>query len=360
MMRICHMTSAHPWNDVRIFLKECQSLAAAGYEVYLVAEGVDREEGGVHVIGCGAKPSGRRERMGQFAEIVYEKARALNCDIYHFHDPELLLYGLKLKREGKKVIFDSHEDVPGQILDKEWIPWMLRKVISVAYRVYETYCVKRFDAVVAATPHIAELFSRRAKRVIDVNNFPKLDDIIFHEKNFRDREAIVCYAGGINKLRGESIMLDVMRDIKGKLVMAGAYDKEGLYREKGKNVEYLGILDRAGVNNVYGRAVLGLVLLLPNPNYVWSRPIKMYEYMAAGLPFVCSDFPLWKAVAEETGAGVCVSLDDIKGIRKAVRSLLENREKAQEMGRRGRKYVMEKCNWANEERKLIELYRELE
>lgn len=225
MMRICHMTSAHPWNDVRIFLKECQSLAAAGYEVYLVAEGVDREEVGVHVIGCGAKPAGRRERMGRFAEVVYEKARALDCDSYHFHDPELLPYGLKLKREGKKVIFDSHEDVPSQIMSKYWIPKPFRWIVSKLYQMYESYAVARFDAVVAATPAIAEKFRGRAKNVVVVNNYPKLDDIVFQTKSFSERPANICYAGGLDEIRGGVVMVEAMKDIDNvQLVLAGACD----------------------------------------------------------------------------------------------------------------------------------------
>ena len=101
-MKVCHMTSAHPPEDVRIFYKECVSLANAGYDVYLVAKGESYEKNGVHIIGVGQPSGGRLSRMTKFSKQVYQAALAVNADIYHFHDPELLPYGLKLKRRGKK------------------------------------------------------------------------------------------------------------------------------------------------------------------------------------------------------------------------------------------------------------------
>lgn len=232
MKRICHMTSAHPWNDIRIFVKECQSLSSAGYEVYLVCEGIDHEENGVHVVGCGEKPESRRKRMREFARKVYERAVALDCDVYHFHDPELLPYGVKLKQLGKKVIFDSHEDVPGQILDKEWLPSWVRKLVSVVYKIYETNCVKKFDAVVTATPHIADKFKGRCSKVVVINNYPKLDDIVFHDTPFEQRESIVCYAGGISEIRGEKIMVRAMENNEGTLILAGPHNALVIGEEK--------------------------------------------------------------------------------------------------------------------------------
>lgn len=225
MIKVCHMTSAHGTEDVRIFHKECVSLANAGYEVYEVARGESYDKNGVHIVGVGDIPKSRRKRMTEGAKRVYQKALELDCDIYHFHDPELLPYGLKLKRRGKKVIFDSHEDVPGQIMDKGYIPKPLRKMVSVLYKAYETHIVKNIDAVVAATPHIAEKFEGRARKVVTVNNYPKLDDIVFHETPFSERDAIVCYAGGIGELRGEKIMIEAMKDVDGTLVIAGEHEK---------------------------------------------------------------------------------------------------------------------------------------
>ena len=106
-MKICHLTSAHPQEDIRIFHKECASLAAHGYETYQIACGKTYEKMGVHQIGIGDRDAGKLGRIIKTARRVYKKAVELNVEIYHIHDPELMPYAVKLKRRGKKWIFDS-------------------------------------------------------------------------------------------------------------------------------------------------------------------------------------------------------------------------------------------------------------
>ena len=228
MVKVCHVTSAHGVEDDRIFLKECISLAQNNYVVYLVERGSTYDKDGVHIIGLGEVPEGRLKRIIKEARKAYQSAILIDADIYHLHDPELLRYALKLKRKGKTVIFDSHEDVPAQILDKTWIPKPFRVLISRLYKTYETHVVKRIDAVVAATPHIAEQFVGSAKKIVTINNYPKLDDIQFQTKPFVERKLVVCYAGGIDDLRGEHIMIDAMKNAEEILVVAGDHAVEDI------------------------------------------------------------------------------------------------------------------------------------
>lgn len=361
VIKVCHMTSAHEWNDVRIFMKMCHSLREAGYEVSLVAAGVSREYDGIHVVGCGEKPVGRRARMGGFARKVYETARELDCDIYHFHDPELLPYGIKLKQAGKKVIFDSHEDVPEQIMSKYWIPVPLRWTVSRLYKAYESYAVAKFDAVVTATSTIAGKFSSRAKNVVVVNNYPRLDDIVFQTKPFEERSASICYAGGLDEIRGGKIMVDAVKKLDDiRLVLAGSCDEaiKASFSDE-CNISYLGIVSRKDVNLMYSESVAGIVIYQPAPNHFSAQPIKMFEFMAAGLPVIASDFPLWKKIIEDSGCGICVNPTKSDEVRRACLKLVNNRELGKKMGLAGRKYVVEKYNWAVEEKKLVNLYQSL-
>ena len=361
-MKVCHLTSAHETDDDRIFLKECQSLLAAGHEVYIVGKGGKYVKDGVRIEGVGDLSGSRLKRMWKGAKTVYQKALSLDCDIYHFHDPELLPYGLKLRKKGKKVIFDSHEDHPAQIRDKEWIPAPFRKAAAACYRAYETHAVRYLSAVVAATPHIAEQFQGRAKKVAVINNFPKLDDILFHETPFEERERIICYAGGLSEMRGEKVMTEAMKGVDGLLVLAGAHE-DGESREGQKDalphVRYIGKVDRKGINELYGSARAGIVVYLPAENFIEAQPIKLFEFMAAGLPVIASDFPLWKRFIEDNACGICVDPHDTEAVRKACETLLDDPALSEKMGRRGRKLVEEKYAWQNEEKKLRELYESL-
>ena len=244
MTKICHVTHLHPSTDTRVFIRECISLAKAGYDTYLVAPGDSREDRGVHVIGCGESPKTRWGRFLSYRWKVCRKALEVDAEIYHLHDPLLLSFGLKLKRLGKKVIFDSHEDVPVQIMNKSYAGprWFLRLISKVWYA-YESYACPKLDGVVAATPYIANQFAGRSKRVIYVNNFPSLDDIMFNDTDFREREPIVCYVGGVSKIRGAYEMVEAMEGVDGKLIIAGTVspDLEDLTRS---NVETVGLLRR--------------------------------------------------------------------------------------------------------------------
>ena len=329
--------------------------------MYLVAPGESKVMENVKIIGCGDCPDSRKERMGSFAKHVFKAALNVDADIYHFHDPEMLKYAVKLSKMGKKVIFDSHEDVPDQIQDKPWIPKPMRKPMAKAYTIYETQHVKKLAGVITSTDYIKSKFEGRARMVESIKNYPKLDDIIFQTNAFEDRARVACYVGGISTDRGETILLEAMKAMEGyELKFAGSTINREVKNTKPANVTYLGYLDRAGVNDLYANSRVGICVLRPTANYIRSLPIKMFEYMAAGLPIVASDFPVWRDIIGAENCGTTVAFDDIEGIRKAIKYYIDNPNEAQEAGKRGRKAVLEKYNWANEADKLIAFYNKIE
>ena len=109
MIKVCHITSAHGEEDVRIFHKECVSLAKNGYEVYLVQRGESYEKNGVKLAGFGEVPSGRIKRILLASRIAHKKALEIDAHLYHSHDPDLLPYGEKPANIRKHLILHDLE-----------------------------------------------------------------------------------------------------------------------------------------------------------------------------------------------------------------------------------------------------------
>lgn len=365
-IKVCHLSSAHPANDIRIFHKEVSSLAASGYfDVSLITVNSEEKiQNGANLVSAKSKSASRIWRILNHSKAVYKKALELNADVYHFHDPELLPYGLKLKRKGKIVIYDSHEDVPRQILGKPWIPIFIRKPIAFFYEKYENYICKRLSFIVVSTPTIKKRFIQVNSNCEAICNYPILKENS-ELPTWETRKNEICYIGGITKIRGIIELIQALEFVpETKLNLAGPYSPENLKEEiqalpAWNYVDDYGFVNREKIVEILNKSKVGLVTLHPQENYLDSLPIKMFEYMYAGIPVIASNFPLWEQIVSENQCGICVDPFDINAISNAINLLLNDDEKAKKMGENGRKAVLEKFNWENEEKKLIDLYLKL-
>ena len=368
-MKVCHITTVHPYKDIRIFIKEAKSLQKNGYEMHLIAPNAPSSIiDGIHVHGINLNRGDRQNRLGRMIKttnIAYKKAMEINADLYHFHDPELIPAGLKLKRQQKKVIYDVHEDVPRQILQKNWIPRILRTAISSVFEEYETRAVKKMDYVVAATPFIKDRFTSIGCNSIDICNYPLLSEFDNRHSENTAKENAVCYIGAISKIRGIFEMVDSMSLVhEDHLILAGKFasdaERELVKQHSGwSKVSELGYLDRKEIRNVLSKSLAGLVVLHPTINYKDALPIKLFEYMAAGIPVIASDFPLWKEIVEKSDCGICVDPLKPKEIADAIQFYIKNPEEAKRMGGNGRRAVEQIYNWDLESKKLVSVYQTL-
>lgn len=368
--KITHLTSAHQRYDTRIFLKMCSSLATnENYIVSLVVADGNGDEihNGVNIVDVGAKTVGRISRMTKTVKKVFEKAKDLNSDIYHLHDPELIPIGLKLKKLGKKVIFDIHENISLQIIDKEYIPNFLRKIISRLYRIYEVKSLKKFDALVLAEHSYLDYYKGLNKNINVVLNMPDIKPLEKFASTQRNKNEIF-YIGGISNNRGFDVTIEALKILQDKIPdiymhYIGPYSKKLI-----DNVDLKSLDDKL---NLYGtmplmeglkyskNAKVGISILKPIRNYMQSYSTKIFEYMALGLPVVTSNFQLYKDIVEKYNCGICINPLEPKEIADAIEYIMTNTKEAEQMGKNGQKAVFEKYNWGVEEKKLFEVYEEL-
>jgi glycosyltransferase involved in cell wall biosynthesis len=369
--KVCVLTSAHPAFDVRIFHKECKSLAQAGYDVTLIASlDSDCKRDGITFIAL-PRWRGRADRLLRGSYSVYKKAIEANADIYHFHDPELIPTALQLRLAGKKVVYDIHEDLPRTISYKSYVPRPLKATVARVAEILENWAGRRFSALVAATPTIGNRFRNVNEKVVVVNNYPKIEEIgprdaDAHREN---RAASLLYIGmRITRARGAEEMVRAIgllpARLQASLTLVGEWDPFDLPRPLStipgwERTKFVGPLGRDGVTSELRKARAGLVILHPEPNYITSQPVKLFEYMCAGLPVIASDFPICREIVTNAKCGVLVDPRNAEEIASAMEFLLTNPAEADAMGQRGLQAVRDNYNWAVEEEVLLDVYRRL-
>lgn len=354
--RLAHLTTAHPRFDTRIYFKECRSAASAGYDVTLiVADGLpDEFREGVKIAGIRKLP-GRWKRMLVSPRQVLVKALEIDADIYHFHDAELLTIARHLKRAGKKVVFDAHEDLAKQILLKKYLPLPLRRLVSVAYRSYEQRTVRMIDGVVTATEGQVAGFRDAARNIEVVENFSICST--FPERDLDFSTIRILHAGALTETRGLHNMTRLAGALRkgDQLVLAGPLEA-GIDAASLGPATYLGVVPHEALAREYAKANLGLILYNPVGQYGMATAVKLYEYMAAGLPIIVPDHGEWPFLVSKLKCGLAVDVVDTSAQVQAIGWLRSNPEKANQMGRNGRQFAIQNASWESAFKKLERLY----
>jgi glycosyltransferase involved in cell wall biosynthesis len=365
-MKVCHITSAHPPFDVRIFYKECRSLAQAGYEVSLIAPADFKEQvvDGVRVLGV-SRLKQRRQRFRIWYEIA-ERVRRLKPDIVHFHDPDLLLltpfWGTSLS------IYDCHERNAVAMLNKPWLPGLLGRPASLLISVLEPALARQTTAIVLVDDSQIETFRSTGKPMVMVKNFP----IVQHKPvNRPDHQTkAVVHVGAHARSRGCGVMIEafeiVARQIpQAELWLVGPFNHPPYEQEIRQLIARLGLQDVVKlVGQVpypealewISRAAVGMIAYQSVPQYRECLPTKVLEYMAAGIPVVAADVPANRNIIERANCGFLVEPGDPREYAEAMIYLLDEQDKAEQLGDNGRRAVLTQYDWRLEEENLLAMY----
>lgn len=365
---VVHMTTVHHPFDTRIYHKECQSLQKAGHHVTLIAPGIEEaaRESEINLIPI-KKYRNRFLRMVLATGQVYRKARQLKADFYHIHDPELLPVARLLKRKNNVIIYDIHEDNVTSIMQKEYIPKPIRKLIASVFSIAERTLSRKLELCLAEK-YYKDLYPR-GKCIL---NYPILNqNLLRDEIDHRSIKDELIYTGNVTVERGAyiharlpSIDPQISVHCIGKCPRKLAEQMFTIAAENKHRLTIRGVdqyVPREEIDASYiSRGWLaGIALFPPSKHYIQKELTKFFEYMSAGIPIICSDFPVWKNFVHTYACGIAVNPDDEQAIKSAIDYLRNHPDEAKKMGKNGRKAVLDHLNWHIEEEKLIQWYDEL-
>ena len=357
------LTTVHKPTDVRIFYREAKSLVSAGFSVCILGpnKGAAQVEG-IRIYPL-AESSNRIHRL-LLGWMAVKTALRLRGKLYIFHDPELIGAGLVLRCFGKKVVFDCHENVHLQILQKRYIPRPIRWLAIGPLWITLWIASRLFTGNIAATESILKRIPKR--RSVLIRNYAPASALHDASKDLPVtlRKNIFIYAGGLTQDRGIAELQQAFRgltDMNAELWLVGDFDdrrfREQILETLPPNVKWLGSQPFPVVMRLLREAKIGVVLLHDTPNHRQGFPLKLFEYLGAGLPVIASNLPQLTPIME--GCGFQVDPRDVGEIRGALRSILSDDAVLLAMSKTARERTRKSYMWEDEGERLVQFCREL-
>ncbi len=373
-MRVCHVSSAHFLEGGRIFNRACKGLVKEGHSVTLIINPNEEFMGTKIIDGVKVIPLKRRKGRMRRIQAAYEAYRLCleqEADIFHFHDPDLIPFMLKLRKRGNHVVFDSHEHFSEvlklRFADKNW-----GKMLGAIYHLCQKKAVSRLSGLIGVTDRMIDVIGAHGVARCPVGNFVNrslFEDRVLPKKvhpRILATTGIISVARHCDQLIAAlPLILDRHDDIVLRLSgefsppdydrtarhLASAYGVE-------EHVELLGYVTYRENIERAAQATIGCAFFDPAPHAVVTLQNRLFEYMFCGVPvMVTKESGVMEEIVREVKCGLVVNSLDPSSIAAGACQLLEDPVEAAEMGRRGRKAVLEKYNFDVALDAMIEFYK---
>lgn len=355
-MLLIHVTTVHTRYDSRIFFRECLLLSKEVKTILLVCDDKNNEINEKLQIINVSDSKNRFIKIFRMIKFIINLKNKKNV-VLHLHDPELFFFVLLFKISGFKVVLDIHEDYSKQIILKKYLPLPTRKFISIVYKLFEFIITRFSDFNVVPTPS----FLSKHNTVL-VGNFLKKSEIIsLNELNeSKNNNKTFIYAGSISEERGIYNIIKFAKYISNygyKVKVAGNFNNSQLKIDVFTHpdwyyIEYLGVLDKESLFNEQLNSFAGLILFNNIGQYNLSYSLKLFEYVACGLPVLLPDFGEWLDVNDRYNIGINVDVNNIS--IEDINNLMSNANKSE-----SRKVFLDDFNLDDNIYFLLKKYKEL-
>lgn len=361
--KLCIVAPVHNWDDVRVFRKQFVSFSSTFEDVVLYARDergdVDRR------IAFGLVPSFQsRLKRFLYLGVLANRIRKEKADIYLFHNPDTLPLLFLFKLFGFKAIYDTHEDFSQRVLMRKWLPQLIRRPVAKLIELSERLAYK-FADVFIVTQH--QLYKKYGERSLILDNAPTLNfplpvETVCKEIDKKIDSAFfnLVYVGGINEHRGIDRIIDALPIINEKfacrLALIGPLNDHLRVRFQNMTgwgfVDYHGPLPQREAFYYMSRCDVGMITILDVGDHSSTSPNKLFEYCLMGIPFIASDFALWRDKLNGITAGLFVDPSDSSKIAEAILTYIDDPSLRREHALNGKNYIHNQYNWEREYGKL--------
>lgn len=385
---ICYLADRHDLYDDRIYWKMAVPMVKEGFEVHYILIGPSDKEGktseGVHYKMFRLKTFFnnrfinfifKRLNPNNNYRHLFHHASSLKADIYHFHDLWMNRLGPALKKLKHKplVIYDAREPYAEDYRSyvKSKIPFIVSIFASWVDR-WEKRQALAYDLVIANEDNVRRNFAGKIGEEKSIVLYNYVDDIVKGDQSeIKHKQYDLIYCGAITELRGAKEMVKgivgakaVLKDISA--IFIGNYYPPSLKEELQQIINVSGLRDQVElhdavpyteVSGFYERSKIGLALLKKVETFELSMPIKLFEYMAHGLPIIASNFGHMKDYVEKESCGILVNPDDTGEIEDAIVRLLTDKKIYQQYSINGKAAAESTYRWEFEFEKLLHHYK---
>jgi glycosyltransferase involved in cell wall biosynthesis len=368
--------------DVRV-LKEAHSLAENGYHITILAW--DRQaqypqqenlSPGVtirriqHVSSSYAIGLRQVAPLFRFWQAAWNTLFDLKPDLLHCHDFDTLAVGLRWGRLRRiPVIYDAHEYYADLVRPR--LPGLPGRAAYHMIQAAERSLARRATAVITVDEILGARYRSLNRRVLVIGHYPTRRLVERPVPVFSRPDLNLLYVGRLSTDRGLLVYLDILRRLRqaglpARLILAGVFTPASeearffsLASDMTELIEFRGWVSYQDLPDLLASADLGLALLQPLPRYVAALPVKLFEYMAAGLPVLASDFPSIRQVNQPLMCGALCNPTDPQAASQILNDWSAMPELPRSAGLRGYQAVQEHYNWENLAESLVALYRDI-
>ncbi len=352
MAKVCLLLTGKPWNERRYFHRHGPGILAGGHEVIYTAGRPTSEvpySYNYTVLSQGQRKLGRPTGTLN----LLPKILRLHPDLLLLPSFDQIPLGLAIKSLSKiRVVYDCIEDMYHGMRDhKSRFPSFLRKHLANATKRLEKRAATKFDGIIASDPTIAAIHAGMpAERKTIVYNTPLLSQFPLNYDPLAKREYDLVVMGSMSPRTGVVDVVDAVGILKNEhtrfvrlLLLGNPIDgaremiEERIERYNIHELVHItGFIPHEQIPAILSNVKIGLVPLPDMPKFRNNIACKAFEYMACGMPSICTDLPPQRLFIKPDQTGVFYEAGSIKQLTQKIIELLDNPSHMQNMGDQAR------------------------